>query len=123
GGGAGIGLAPGALAQLYQRVRFLGTDGEHAARPVVFEAAPQQPHAVGEQQRCQGVAFVARVLPAIERHRERTLAVDRAARRQETGLSRLHSGRSSLSPGKPVAAISWLTVWRSTCTNWRQPLT
>ena len=63
-------------------IRFFGTGGEQAARPVVFEGAAEEMLAVGDQGGGEGVAFVAGIVPAVEGERERSVAVDAAALRE-----------------------------------------
>ena len=79
-GGAGVWLeAAGTAAGADQGVGFLGTGGQDAARAVVFEAAAHEVHAVGEQGRGDGVAFVAVIGLAVEGEGDGAVAVDPAA--------------------------------------------
>ncbi len=55
-GGARIRLGASAVAQANQRIGLFGSGAQNAARAVVFEAAPDQADAVGEQRRRQAVA-------------------------------------------------------------------
>ena len=81
-GRAQVGLRETARLQQHQRVRLLRPDGHDAARPVVFEAAGEEPHPVGEQRRGQRVAGMAGIAPAVEAEGERARPVDPAAGRQ-----------------------------------------
>ena len=68
-----------AEAELDQRVRLLRPGGEDAARPVIFEAAPDQMHAIGDQRRGQRVAGMALIAIAVEQEGEAARPVDPAA--------------------------------------------
>ncbi len=64
--GAGIGFRARSCFQLNQGIGLFGSGAHNAARAVVFEAAPDQLHAIGQQGRGQRVTTIARVtLPII----------------------------------------------------------
>ena len=67
------------LLQLYQRVGLLDAGRHDAARTVVFPAATDQVHAVGQQGRSQRIASHAPQRPAIEAERERLGRLDQGA--------------------------------------------
>jgi hypothetical protein len=46
-GGAQIRLMPGPFADADKCVHFFRTEADHAARPMIFEAAPEQALAIG----------------------------------------------------------------------------
>ena len=56
----------GVVAHAHQRIRLFAAGRVDAARPVVFEAARDQVHAVGEQRRGERVAAIASVGDAVE---------------------------------------------------------
>ncbi len=118
-GGAGVGLVPPAGPQLDQRVRLLRPGGEDAARPVVLEAAADQPDAVGQQGRGQRVAGMAFVALPVEPEAEPRRPVDQPALGQAMRGHRPLSaaGRRSGS----AAVISWVSVSRVTRIQDRQP--
>ncbi len=59
GGGAGVGLAAGAVAKLDERVRLLTACGQNPARAMIFEGAPDQSLAAGEKRGRQRIAGMA----------------------------------------------------------------
>ena len=104
-GRARVGLATRAVAQFNERVGLLGAGGEDAARPVIFERAPHETHAVRQQRRGQRVAGIPAIGLAVEGERQRARAVDEPAARQAKArglLRRWHqvasSGRRSQMP-------------------------
>lgn len=78
-GGAGIRFGRRAGAKLHQRIRLFRPGTEHAARPVIFEAACHQPHAIGEQGRSQRIAGMTNISFAIEAKMQHGSAVDDTA--------------------------------------------
>ena len=81
-GGAQVGLRERTRLQQDERVRLLRPGRHHPARPVVFEAAAEESHAVREQGRRERVAGMAGVAPAVETECEGARPVDPAAGRQ-----------------------------------------
>ena len=77
-GGAQVGHRRGALAQLHNGIGFFGAVGDDAAGPAVFETAPDDTHAVGEQRRGQGIAPKALVGPAVKTETDGPGAIDAA---------------------------------------------
>ena len=67
------------VAHLDQRVRLFRTGAEDAARPVIFERAADQPHAIGQQRRGQRVARVPGIAAAVEGEIEAARPIDDAA--------------------------------------------
>ena len=77
-GGAQVGHRPGALAQLHNGIGFFGAVRDDAAGPAVFETAPDDTHAVGEQRRGQGIALKALVGLAVKTETDGPGAIDAA---------------------------------------------
>ena len=77
-GGAQVGHGRRALAQLHNGIGLFGAVGDDAAGPAVFEAAPDDAHAVGEQRRGQGIAPKALVGPAVKAETDGLGAIDAA---------------------------------------------
>ena len=82
-GRARVRLAPRAGAKLDERVRLLGTGREHAARAVILEGAPDEPHAVGKKRRGKRIAGKAGHDAAVEGKAQRPRAIDEPARNTE----------------------------------------
>ena len=74
-----VGLAPGAFAQRHERIRLLGASRIDPPGAVIFEAAADKDHVVGEQGRRQRVAGKAGEPPPVEGKGDRARAVDIAA--------------------------------------------
>ena len=109
GGGARVRLAPGAGAQLDDRVRLLRAGREDAARPVVLERAADQRDAVGQQRRGERIAGMALVGAAVELEQQRLAAVDEAAGGDAVGLRHAHdcglaADAATAGPGNLVRA-------------------
>ena len=104
-GGAHVGVAACALAELQQRVRLLRAGGEDAARAVVLEAASDQVHAVGEQRRGQGVAGIALIGRIVEAEADRLGPVDQAPLGQAEALSH---GRSAGQTARRISSLGGL---------------
>ena len=90
-----VGLGARPFAEPHERVRLLRTGREDAARAMVLEAAPDQPHAAREQRRGERIARVPLMVAAIEAEAERLAAVDQPARGQSERLGRAR-GRQRL---------------------------
>ncbi len=90
------GCAAGSARKRDQRVRLLGAGGEDAARAVIFERAPHEMEAVGDQGGRERVAGAALVIEPIEGEDEGARRVDRAAARETKRLA--HAPRPARSP-------------------------
>ena len=112
-------LAPRALAQFDQRVRLVGTGGHDPARPVVFEAAADQAHAIGQQGRGERIARMAGELTPVEAEADGFAAVDQAAAGKASRGHGVASGSASAGPAE--AATAWVSVLRRTFSHCRQP--
>src|SRR5205085_1100981 len=84
---AGIRLGPCTGAKLDQRVGFFRTGCYDAARAVILERPTNQPHAVGQQGRCERISGKARVTLAVEAEGDRPAAVDATTGVQAIGLA------------------------------------
>jgi hypothetical protein len=91
-GGAGVGLLPGAGAQLHEGVGLLRARRQEAAGAVVLEAPAEELHAAREERGGQRVAGVAGIGAAVEGEAQRAAAVDAAAG-EAVGLRRGGGGR------------------------------
>ncbi len=67
--------ATGASIDRHQCVGFLRSSGQNTARPMIFERAADQVHAVRQQCRCERVAKTAGVSSAVEAESERACAI------------------------------------------------
>ena len=87
---AAVGQHVGLFLELHQGVGILAGHGEHAAGPVIFERARQQPLPVGGQRAGDGVAGKALVAPAFEGEGYLARAVEETAggRRQSPAVRR-----------------------------------
>ena len=85
-GGAAIGFGEAAALQLDQRGGFFRPGRENAARPVVFEAARNQPHAIRQERRGERVAGMALISLAVKGKTQHPAAVDLAAGGKPEGL-------------------------------------
>ena len=83
---------------------------------MILEGAADEPDAVGEQRRGEGVAGKAAIAPAVEAKRERPRAVDQAAG-CEDGDEVMRAPRA----GGRTPAIAWVRVSRVTTSQARQP--
>ena len=72
-------LGARASAQGHQRVGFRTARGQNPARAMVFETAPEQPHAMRQQRRSERIAGVPGVRLAVEGKRQGLRAVDQTA--------------------------------------------
>jgi len=79
--GTAVGFGEPAGLELNQRRGLLRSRREYPARPVVFEAARHQPHAIRQQGRSQRVAGVPLVFLPVEDKTQNPAAVDLAAAR------------------------------------------
>ena len=61
-----IGFFQGAPSHGHQCIALLGAGGEDAAGAMVLEAAPHHAYPIGQQCRCQGIAFETAVLFTVE---------------------------------------------------------
>ena len=66
-GGTQVRLGPGAAADADERVRLFRSDGDDAARTVVFEGTADKMNVVGKQRRGERVALIALIALAVER--------------------------------------------------------
>ncbi len=78
-GGPAVGFAMGTGFELDEGRRLLCAGREDAARAVVFEAARDEAHAVGEQCRGQRIAGMALIATPVKPEVEEPAAVDEAA--------------------------------------------
>ena len=85
-GGAAVGLGKSAALQLNQRGRFFRPGREDAARPVIFEAARDQAHAICQQSCGERVAGMAFVFLSVEGEAQNLPAIDLAAGRKPEAL-------------------------------------
>ena len=104
-GGAGVGLGIGAGLELDDRVGLVRAGRHHAARAVVLEAAADQPDAVGQEGRRQGVPSDAGVGTAVIGEIERPAPIDAAAAGQAKGLRGSSRDRSQLKPSGDFSPI------------------
>src|SRR3954453_16030778 len=81
-GRARVRLAPGAGAQLDQRIRLLRTGRENAARTAIFERAARRRHTRRYQGGSERIAGKPREGLAVEAERARLRAIDQTALRQ-----------------------------------------
>src|SRR5262249_54522870 len=70
---------PLATIERHQRVGFLRSGAEYAARPVILERASDQMHAIRQQRGGQRIAVAADIAPTIEAEAQRLAAIDAAA--------------------------------------------
>ena len=125
-GGGRVGLAAGRAQDLDQRRGLLRARRHDAARPVVLEAAPDQPDAVRKQRRGEGVAVLTLEKATVEAKADGPVGVGQEAARDAGGACHPcapSGGAGSRSSGSPTAWIAWLTVWRETLSSRRQPPT
>jgi hypothetical protein len=95
---------------------------DDAARSVILEAAAEEPHALREQRRGDGVASEPLHPAAVELERHRTRGVGEQAGGDATGAAhRSPSGGVSVSVAVPTAWMVWVMVCRQSCRYWRQP--
>jgi hypothetical protein len=66
-------------ADAHQRIGFVGTHAEKAARAMIFERASDQMHAIGEQRRGKRIAGKSAEFPTVEGEADRLAAIDAAA--------------------------------------------
>ena len=119
-GRSNIRLGARADAELDERVGLVDPGADDAARPVIFEAAADEVHAVGEQRCGQGVAREAFVADAVELEAQGLRAIDDSATGQSAGL-RHGAARGSGAPGSALARMSWVRVSRLSLNHCRQP--
>ena len=112
--GLRVGLGQLPAAQAHQGVGLLGPGRHDAARPVVLETAPDQPHTGAEQRRGQSIAGKTRVGPAVETETQRLAAVDGAKFGMAPGAA--HEAASA-----SRSRIRLLAVSRPTTIQRRQP--
>ncbi len=86
----------GSALERHQRVRLLGARGEEPARPVIFERAPDEMYAIGDQRGSERVAGVSLVVEAVEGEDERARTIDRTDASETKRLA--HSRRPARSP-------------------------
>src|SRR5262245_30646996 len=102
---------------------LLETGAHDPARPVILEAARDQPPAVGQQRGCQRIAGETLQPCAIEREPDRASAIDSAAALET--IPRHGAGSSSKAATAARAGvtdvIAWVRVSRSTTSQRRQP--
>jgi hypothetical protein len=91
-----------AASKLYKRIRFIGSRGYDAARPVIFETAADDAYTVREQRGCKRVAFVPLKSAAIECEAQQTRSIDQPATRKPEWLRHARRGDS----GVPEATTS-----------------
>ena len=145
---ARIRLAPRPGAQLDERVRLFRPRRQDAARAVVFEGAPDEPHPVGDQRGGERIAGMARELAAVEGEGQDARAIDQAAARETGRLRKARRVRSRVDPLQGLShapargrhgisapalcatalsraasapKISWVRVSRVTTSQARQP--
>ena len=99
-----VGVGARILAQLHQRVGLLEAGGENTARAMIFEAAADEVHPVGEQGRGQAVAAEPAVVTAVETEAERALPVDLPALWQSERLGHVRRPFLRRSPSWARAA-------------------
>ncbi len=80
-----------------QRVRLLGAGAQDSPRPVIFERAPDEMKAVGDQGGRERVAGIALVIEAVEGEDERARTIDRTDACETKRLA--HSRRPARSFG------------------------
>ena len=95
------------LAQLHQRIGFLGAGAEDAARAMVLEAASDQVDAVGQQSRSERVAGIAFVADAVVSEGERAPPVDAAAAVQPMRLPGADDAHEVSSVPEAITVRSW----------------
>ena len=109
----------------WPRAAFLRARRENAARAVIFEGPPYEPHARGKKSGGERVAVKACIALAIELERQRAVAVDEARSCEPVRLRGLVRPRRIHEPpdgvGKLTARISWVRVLRVTRSQLRQP--
>ena len=71
-----------AFAEFDERVRLLRASGQDSARPVIFEAAADEAHAVGDQRGSERVSGMADECLPVEAEPERLASIDEAALRK-----------------------------------------
>ncbi len=119
--GARVGLAPGAGAQLDEGVGLLRAGRHDAARPVIFERAADQAHAVRDQRRGQRVAGEADIAFAVEVKIQLALARDKAAVRKPVRLRIAAAVHRAESFANSTDAMACVRVSRVTTSQARQP--
>ena len=110
--GAHIGVLPPVAPHRNQRVGFLAASRQDAARAVVFERTPDQPHVIGQQGRGQRVALIPAVAHPVEGERDRPVPVDQP-------LALNPHRRASEASSQP--STSWVSVLRVTTSQAPQP--
>ena len=123
GGGPPVGQRSGCTKDIDECAGLFRACRHDAAWSVVLETAPHQAHPVREQRRGDGIPGQGAQTTTVE------LELDSARRvGQQSGgdAPRCHgvaapSGGVRTAATVPTAWISWVTVWRQTCRNWRQP--
>ncbi len=93
--GAGVRLAPCARAEFDDGVRLLGAGRQDAARAMILERSPDEPHAVGEKRRGQRIAGMATQRRAVEGEIERRAPVHEPARGEPERLGLRGDGAGS----------------------------
>ena len=121
GGRARIRFLPRARAQLDQGIRFFRSRGEHAARAMILEASPDQPHAVRQQRRSEGIARMSLIGASVEREAEGPIAVYPPARDAIPLAHRCRTRRSATSRASSTAVISCVETLRVTTSQLRSP--
>src|SRR5262249_10734903 len=117
---AAIWLGEAAGLQLHERRGLLRSRRKNPARPVVFEAARDKPHAICEQRRSQRIAGMAFAFLAVEGEAQHAPAVDLATARQAERLR--HGSRvGGTSPVLYTARMRWVAVSRMRLNQRRQP--
>ena len=111
-GGAQVRLLPRAAAHGHQRVGLLAARRQDAARAVILEGPPHQPHAVGQQGRGQRVALEPLVPRPVEGEGNDPCSPQQAPARKP---------HPRASPTRAVAITSWVTVSRVTTSHAPQP--
>ena len=96
-----LGSARATLTEPHQRARLLGAGAEDAARPMVLEAPPDQPDAVGKQGGRQTVAGMALAGAAVEAKAQRPAAIDQPALARRNGCAR---AAASAGPRRPASS-------------------
>ena len=110
-----VGLGPPATADRDQRVRLGRSGGQHAPRPVILEATPDQHPSRPQQRRGQRVPAEPRDRLSVEGEGERGGAVDL------TPLGETPGGHGRTSAASTTRSTAWVAVSRVTTSQRRQP--
>ena len=116
-----VGLAPRPAAQLHQGIRLFRPGGNRPARTVILEAAPHQPHAIGQKRRGQRIAGMSQIGQPVEGEADRAAAVDLAARDAIVLCHRPRPRSRATSRAISTCVISCVRVLRVTTSQDRSP--